>query len=509
MGKSIKKRLAVARFWYEGNAFCPVPCAMADFELREWRKGGDALAAADGTATELGEVAEFLRTHPDWEVVALRCASAVPGGPIEDAVHRAFTEEVLADLAAGEARWDAVYLSLHGAAITDRRQSPDLDFVRAVRALLPGVPLGASFDLHANLSPELGGLLDCASGYKTYPHIDMREAARRVLDMLLRTQAGELSPRVLVAKPDLLLSSFNMRTDAGPMRELQDLAAALADDRVAEVSVFGGFPYADTVDTGASVRVVADTGRDAGGAGASAAAEAMMAAMRRLAPAFAVSLPTPQEGLALAVEAARSGAGLVAVTDPGDNPLSGGVCDTPALFRALLDAQIDLPCVFASFADPDAVRRAHEAGQGGDCELALGGRVSGDFGPAVRAAFRVERYTDGEFSNIGPMETGVRTSCGCTALLSLRDRPNVQVIVTERVAPANDPGFFALHGIDLDHVRLLCVKAKNHFRAAFLPLCAAIIDVDAPGPAALDLRLLPFRHARQGMGATDAQDLRK
>jgi len=509
MGKSTKKRLAVARFWYEGNAFCPVPCTMADFERREWRKGGGALAAAAGTATELGEVAEFARAHPDWEVVALRCASALPGGPIEDAVHRAYTEDVLADLAAGEAGWDAVYLSLHGAAITDRRQSPDLDLVRALRALLPGVPLGASFDLHANLAPALGGLLDCASGYKTYPHVDMREAARRVLDMLLRMQAGELSPRVLVAKPDLLLSSFNMRTDAGPMRELQDLAATLVDDGVAEVSVFGGFPYADTFDTGASVLVVSDTVRDAGGARANAAAEAMMAAMRRLAPAFAVSLPTPQEGLALAVGAARSGGGLVAVTDPGDNPLSGGVCDTPELFRALLAAQIDLPCVFASFADPDAVRRAHEAGQGGHCELALGGRVSGDFGPPVRAAFRVERYTDGEFSNIGPMETGVHTSCGRTALLSLRDRPNVLVIVTERVAPANDPGFFALHGIDLDQVRLLCVKAKNHFRAAFLPLCAAIIDVDASGPAALNLRLLPFRHARQDSGSIDAQDLRK
>lgn len=495
MGKGTKKRLAVARFWYEGNAFCPVPCVMADFERREWRKGGDALAAAAGTATELGEVAEFARAHPDWEVVVLRCASALPGGPIEDAVHRAFMDDVLADLATGEG-WDAVYLSLHGAAITDRRQAPDLDFVRAVRALLPGVPLGASFDLHANLSPALDGLLDCASGYKTYPHIDMREAAGRVLDMLVRTQAGALSPRVLLARPDLLLSSFNMRTDAGPMRELQDLAAAQAQGGVAEVAVFGGFPYTDTADTGASVLVVADRARDADGAQAEAAAATLMAAMRRLAPQFAVSLPTPQQGLAQAVALARAGGGLVAVTDPGDNPLSGGVCDTPELFRALLDARIELPCVFASFADPDAVRRAHEAGLGGLCELALGGRVSADFGPPVRAAFRVERYTDGEFSNIGPMETGVRTSCGRTALLSLRDRPNLRVIVTESVAPANDPGFFALHGIALDQVRLLCVKAKNHFRAAFQPLCAAIIDVDAPGPAALDLRLLPFRHAR-------------
>lgn len=496
MGKGTKKRLAVARFWYEGNAFCPAPCTMADFERREWRKGDDALAAAAGTATELGEVVEFVRAHPDWEVVALRCASALPGGPIDDAVHRAFTEEVLAGLAADEDGWDAVYLSLHGAAITDLRQTPDLDFVRAVRALLPEVPLGASFDLHANLAPELGGLLDCASGYKTYPHIDMREAAGRVLGMLLRTQAGMLSPRVLVAKPDLLLSSFNMRTDAGPMRELQDLAAVQVGEGVVEVSVFGGFPYADTVDTGASVLVVADMARDAAGARSQAVTETMTAAMRRLAPAFAVSLPTPQEGLALAMEAARAG-GLVAVTDPGDNPLSGGACDTPALFRALLDASIDLPCVFASFADPQAVRRAYEAGLGGACELDLGGRVSRDFGAPVRAAFRVERYTDGEFRNAGPMETGVRTSCGRTALLSLRDRPNVQVIITELVAPANDPGFFTLHGIDLGQVRLLCVKAKNHFRAAFLPLCAAIIDVDAPGPAALDLRLLPFRHARR------------
>ena len=56
---------------------------------------------------------------------------------------------------------------------------------------------------------------------------------------------------------------------------------------------------------------------------------------------------------------------------------------------------------------------------------------------------------------------------------------------------ANDPGFFTLHGIDPARVRLMCVKAKNHFRAAFLPLCAAIIDVDCPGPAAADLTTLP------------------
>jgi microcystin degradation protein MlrC len=57
-------------------------------------------------------------------------------------------------------------------------------------------------------------------------------------------------------------------------------------------------------------------------------------------------------------------------------------------------------------------------------------------------------------------------------------------------------GTYALHGVDPASLRLLCVKAKNHFRAAFAQRCAAIIDCDAPGPACVDLSRLPFRNAR-------------
>ena len=46
---------------------------------------------------------------------------------------------------------------------------------------------------------------------------------------------------------------------------------------------------------------------------------------------------------------------------------------------------------------------------------------------------------------------------------------------------------------DWDGTLLLCVKAKNHFRAAFAETFAAILDVDTPGPAAPDLARLPFR----------------
>src|SRR5690554_743243 len=90
----LRKRLAVARFWYEGNAFCPIPCRAADFERREWLEGSAALDAAQGTATELGAVADFAGSHPEWDVVVLRCASALPAGPIDDVVFDRLREDI-------------------------------------------------------------------------------------------------------------------------------------------------------------------------------------------------------------------------------------------------------------------------------------------------------------------------------------------------------------------------------------------------------------------------------
>jgi len=500
-----RRRLAVIRFFYEGNAFCPIRCTREDFERREWLYGDQALEVAYGTATELGAVRAFASARPDWEIVPLRCASANPAGPIDEAVYKQLESEVIAGLSIDENAlpWDAVYLSLHGAAITDNRQSPDLDLVRTVRAQLGGhTPIGASFDMHANLNPELGSLLDMASGYKTYPHIDMFNTAERVLQGLVRIVETGLQTRVSIFKPALVLSSFNMRTEAGPMRDLQELAKSLSGGPIIDASVFGGFPYADTEQTGAAVLLVTDAAYDPNDQKAAQATNALLDAMTRLKPLFSVTLPTAREGLDQALNIANNSPGLVAVTDPGDNPYSGGVCDTTALFQALIDSSTSLDCVFASFADAMAVESAYSIGEGGYGTFLLGGRHNKAFGSPVKIRARVEKLTQGEFRNVGPMEHGACTRCGRTVLLSLVGRANLKVILTESVAPANDPGFFEMHGIDLSTLRILCVKAKNHFRAAFKERCLAIIDVDAPGPAALNLSLLPFKHAKHDHNAT-------
>jgi microcystin degradation protein MlrC len=297
--------------------------------------------------------------------------------------------------------------------------------------------------------------------------------------------AGRVRPAAALAKAGCVLTSFNMRTTDGPMAELAALARQCEQrPGVLDATIFGGFAYGDTPTAGAAALVTTDGDPK----GAAALAEELADAIRQRRDRFDVSLPSPAEGLRRALAAP---AGTVAVLDPADNVLSGGAADTPGLLRTLLETSPDLPCVFAFFWDPQIVAAAHAAGPEATIRCRLGGRLSPLFGPPVAAEARVLRLTEGRFVNQGPMEANLPVELGRTALLRIGA---VRVIVTEHCKPANDRAYFELHGIELPAMRLLCVKAKNHFRAAFAPLCSAIVEVDAPGPASPDLSRYPFRH---------------
>jgi microcystin degradation protein MlrC len=473
--------IAVARLWFEANSFAPEPAPIEAFQGREWVAGDAALATYRGTATELGGLEAFLAERPHWSATVLRCTSAQPGGPMEDRAFAAWWEEVAEGLAAGE--WDGVYLSLHGACLTESQPEADLAIIRLVRGIVgPNTPIVASFDFHANISPELAGLLDGASAYRTYPHTDMAECALRALALLERVVEGERLHAGIVKLPQVL-HSFHMRHQAGPMAEVWEIARGLEGPELPDVSIFGGFAWGDSPTAGPTAFV---WGTDH--AKARAAARQLAEAIRERFPRFAVDLPDTHQGLARALAAPP---GLVALLDPADNPLSGGACDTPELLRTLILADLQVETVFAFLHDPQLVADARQAGEGATIQARLGGRTTSDFGPPVPFEGLVRKLTHGKFLNEGPMEAGAPVDLGPTAVLRVG---KLSIIVTSRKEAAVDPAFFALHGIDLAQVRLLANKAKNHFRAAFQGRCSAIVECDAPGPAALDLLRLPFRH---------------
>lgn len=474
--------IAVARLWFEGNSFTPIPTPRSAFASREWGSGAEHLARYAGTATELGALHAFLAARPDWRATVLPCIAAQPGGPMADDAMRAWRGEVEAALKAQ--RFDGIYLSLHGACVTESDPEADATTVARIRSIVgKDVPVTASFDFHANMAPELAELLDGGSAYRTYPHIDMDAAATRALRLLERALSGASRAQGWIAKRPMVLHSFRMRHEAGPMAEVWAEAAAAEHGSILDASIFGGFAWGDSSYAGPSAMVWAED-RGAARDLAERLADAIAARRAR----FAVTLPDPATALA---QALAGPPGLVALLDPADNPLSGGIADTPEMLRTLVAAQLDVPAVFAFLHDPASVAAAREAGIGARLTRHLGGNVTEMFGRPVITEVEVERLTDGRFVNEGPMERGAPVDLGPTCVLRAG---NLRIICTDRKEAAVDPAFFTLHGIDLDATRLLANKAKNHFRAAFKDRCAAIVECDAPGPAALDLGALPFRH---------------
>ena len=478
-------QIAAARLWFEGNSFAPEPTPLAAFQGREWLSGAEALSRYAGTATELGALAAFVAARPDWQLAMLRCAAAQPGGPMSDLAFEAWMSEVEEGLARGQ--WDGVYLSLHGACVTESDPEADLTIIRRVRALVgPRVKLVASFDFHGNVSPQMVGLLDGASVYRTYPHVDMAETAQRALRLLERALAGHTNHGALMKLP-VVLHSFHMRDAEGPMAEVWAEARAAEHAPILDASLFGGFAWGDSPHAGPSAMVWAEEH-----GAARALAKRLVAEIEARRARFAVSLPSPEAALKTALAAPP---GLVALLDPADNPLSGGVADTPGLLRVLMDAPPEVETLFCFLHDAEAVAAARAAGVGGAFARDLGGRTTRQFGPPVPVSGVVEALTHGRFLNTGPMEHGAPVDLGPTAMVRAG---KLRIILTSRKEAAVDPAFFALHGVDLGGVRLLVNKAKNHFRAAFAQRCSAIVECDVPGPAALDLAALPFRHVPAG-----------
>ena len=80
---------------------------------------------------------------------------------------------------------DAVYLDLHGAMVAEHIDDADGELLRRVRSSSArDLPIVASLDFHANVSPLMVEQASALVAYRTYPHVDMASAGARALRAL-------------------------------------------------------------------------------------------------------------------------------------------------------------------------------------------------------------------------------------------------------------------------------------------------------------------------------------
>lgn len=481
-------RVALLGFSIECNRFA-APAGRADFASRCYLEGeailADARSAAPRALAEMpGFVAEMDAAGP-WRPIPILLAMAEPKGPVE----AGFFAEMMAawrrGLEAAKGRVDGVYCVLHGAGLTTADLDPEGTLQALVREVLGDIPFVCSYDLHANVSERMVALTDAFVGYRTNPHLDMRERGMESARLLRRLLAGERFHRAFRRLP-IVAPTVSMLTAQGPYAEVIDLGQALAaqDARIANVSVMGGFAYGDTPFNGMAVIVTA-TEAAAGEALAQRLAEAAWERRDRF-----VARLTP---LAEAVRLAKESPMPLAFADVADNPGGGAHGNTTWILQAFHEAGVEGALV-GMMLDAPLAAEAHGLGVGARFTARFNRDSTPDdpFRRPFAAEAVVRAVSDGNVTGRRGIYAGTAMTLGRTACLQVG---GLSVVVVEGRAQCADPAFFEHLGLDIAAARCVVVKSRGHFRGGFDEFFGheQVIEVDCPGLTSPILTRFPWK----------------
>ncbi len=484
-----KWRIGVAFFYHESHSFVKEKTTMEDFIREGFFAGQEILDVYTGTKTEVGGFIDELMGDERFIIIPLQCAAAIPSGVVAKETYQQLVSGLIKELRSA-GKLDGLLLALHGAMVAEGVINAEMSLIEEIRREIGrSVPLATTLDMHANISPLMTDWSPYHFGFKTYPHIDMYEQGRRAASAIMLHLSEEVRYEAACIKLPMLLPSVNMRTQEGPMQRMMTIAEQYEKEAdILSVSVFGGFPYGDVADAGASVLVVAKTLERA-----QTVAKSISDYYWEIRHEFLVELPSISEGIKIIAQLEEKKP--VVLADIADNPLSCGSGDTTLLIEAFLKAGLK-DVLIGPIADTEALEICRQAGPGARVQLALGGKTYPEFGEPIDMEAEVLAISDGIFYNSGPFNHGLRVDANGAAFIRSKD---TDFLVIGRPLSANDPQLFRHIGIEPKAYRYLVLKAKNHFRAAFDPLISKVVYVDAPGVATNKISHLPFRNIPRGL----------
>jgi microcystin degradation protein MlrC len=486
-------RIGIAGFMHETNTFAPTRTGWAAFadavDRPRLQRGNEMLATFADVNVGVGGAAAELEAK-GHAVVPLVWAGATPAGYVTADAYEQFMG-ILLESIANAGSLDALYLNLHGAMVAEHFEDGEGELLARVRAVVGNdMPIVVSLDLHSNTTPAMFALADVLIGYRTYPHIDMRDTgtrSARLLDQIIRRGA---KPAKAYRQAPFLIPLTWQCTSIEPNLSIYRDIAALEAGEVASASFTAGFPMADIAHCGPAIMAYA---WDANAA--ADAADRLILAVTAREPDFAGKVYSPEEAAVEAMRLARGASRPIVLADTQDNPGAGGTSDTTGLLDALIRRKAE-DTVVAILHDAEAAAKAHAAGVGATLTLPLGGRSGPEGVAPVIGSFTVAALGSGDFVCTGPMWGGSRQRLGPMALLRTG---GVSVIVSTGIAQAGDQAMLRHLGVEPARQRIIALKSSVHFRADFEPIAEKVLVVESPGYAVNDPATLPFKNLRPGL----------
>ena len=440
--------------------------------------GNDIYKIFKGTKTSIGgfiKVAEREGIDLVYTVYSSVGAAPTPTNESYQLVKKEILERILS-----VGHIDGVLLAMHGALVVEGvPNGAEADFIGAIRDLIgTDIPIICTADMHANVSERWVELVDAIFGYNSTPHVDTYERGVEAAEAMISTINGEIRPVMAIKKPGILtptgLQLVNYPGERGPLPKVFKKAFEWEKKtEIINVNVFCGYDRADRENVGASIVVVADNNFNI----ASIAVEDIAKVFWEVRDEFWLDYKQPEEAVKMAVESKEW---PVVLHDGEDDPGGGATCDGTQILKTMIEMEIDDAAIWLH--DADAVNKAFDAGVGETVTMKVGGKLvwreDRKHALPLEITGKIKILSDGVFKLRGPVSTGTIADMGRSAVIDIN---GIELVLSEnRRAPTSDPTLYRSVGIEPIDKKIIVVKQKHHWRAAYEPIVKKIISVHCP-----------------------------
>lgn len=511
------KRVAIASLYHETNTFA-----------LEHNDEPDALTRAGQDIIEQAHPKNFIGgfleaiQRPDIELVPTLEVRFMHGGLIHADVYEYYVDQIVERMREA-GKLDGVFFSLHGAmAAEDPYTDAEGELLKQVRAVVgKGVPFVATYDFHNIMSHEECAQLAAAFPNDTNPHIDGYERGLEAGSCMLKILDGEIAPVTRVAHipiigPNIGQSTWSHNADEEerlPLYQLNLVREALEDTPgVINLTIQGGYGYADTPQSCMSVVATTDGDPDLATRLASQLAEQVWDKRQEIVDVRPIN--SIDEGVRMAME--HDGDRPIVLVDLGDDPGSSCAADSPAVLESLI-RQGARDCVL-TIRDPNVVEAGMKAGVGATLEMKVGAVFEQRFYKPLKVTGTVKLIDDGKYMICGPTHGGWGKEVHRDAWREVDAGPRVVLRIGDKIdvifsghsgrlgsRTGKDRDFFKSAGIVFDEKKIIVIKSNQAHRASFDPIVAGNIDLDSPGASTVDYSSLPFRHIQRPLWPIDKE----
>ncbi len=460
-------RVIAGLLHHETNTLSPVKTSYDDFDVARGKESLDKIAGSS-----------FFR-EAKVELIPTLYANALPSGKVEEKTFLGLRDGILTAISeAGKV--DGIWLCMHGSMEVENIGSGEGNLISEIRKIVGfEIPIAIALDFHANIAESLVEEANIICGYRTAPHVDQVETQVRAGQLLLECIRNELLLQPVIVRPPLLTAGDMFVTTVDPGKSLmRELEVTDARDGIFCASIFGGQPWVDAPNTGASVVVTAKDNQRVALKEAKRLAKLLWDAREEF--HFEEEAAEPEESVERALRAKE----LVFITDSGDNTTAGAPGDNAYLLSLLLEKGAKDTLV-AGITDSEAIELCKSRRVGEEVEFQLGGKLDKEKSQSVKI--------NGILRGKGRILGWFGEDAGPAVIVSVR---GIEIIITEKRCGFVSPEIIELGGLSPLDYKIIVVKL-GYLWDALRKISGRTIIALTPGASCEAIEEIEFHNVRR------------